>query len=78
MLNSGNLSLLAQAAFDGNFHQMQHLIDIGTDINAAGSNGNALFLAIENANVDVVNYLLSLGANPRACHQLSQMTEAAK
>jgi ankyrin repeat protein len=64
MLNSGNPSLLAQAAFDGNFHQIQQLIDIGTDINEAGSNGNALFLAIENANVDVVNYLLSLGANP--------------
>ncbi|MBD1843116.1 ankyrin repeat domain-containing protein [Cyanobacteria bacterium FACHB-63] len=64
MLNSETPSYFAKAAFNGDFHQMQQFIDAGVDIDAAGTNGNALFLAVENANAEVVNYLLSLGADP--------------
>lgn len=65
MVSSGDIDSFVKAAYDCNFHLMQQYIDAGVDINAVGSFGNALYVAINNGDsADVVNYLLSQGANP--------------
>lgn len=64
MLNPNDPSSLAKAAYDCDFHQIHQLIEAGADINAVGPTGTALYAAVLNGDADVVNYLLSLGANP--------------
>ncbi|MBW4691696.1 MAG: ankyrin repeat domain-containing protein [Lyngbya sp. HA4199-MV5] len=65
MVSSDEINSFVKAAYDCNFHLMQQFIDVGIDIDAVGSFGTALYVAINNGDsADVVNYLLSQGANP--------------
>ena len=64
MLNSDDIDSFVKAAYDDNFHLMQQFIDVGIDIDAAGSFVNALVAINNGDSADVVNYFLCQGANP--------------
>ena len=53
-----------QAAFDGDLTAVRSYVEAGVDINLAPKWENALHQAIENMQVEVVQYLLEAGADP--------------
>lgn len=55
---------LTDAAFNGDLDTVRSLIEAGADVNAVGRVWNPLQAAIENDQIEVVRYLLSVGANP--------------
>ncbi|MCI0662098.1 MAG: ankyrin repeat domain-containing protein [Acidobacteria bacterium] len=54
---------LVQASFDGRLDLVRSLIEEGVNINRMGHNWNPLHAAIENWQIDVINHLLTSGAD---------------
>ena len=54
---------LVQACFTGRLNLVRSLVEEGVDINAMGRIWNPLHAAIENEQIDVINYLLTSGAD---------------
>ena len=63
-INDTNQDLFVNAAFDGDLTAVRSFLDAGADINLAPRWWNALHAAIENMQVEVVQYLLEAGADP--------------
>jgi len=59
---------LVQAASDGDVARVEKLLIAGVDINRAGAGGNPLHAAVENAQSDMVKFLIKAGADPNRSH----------
>lgn len=68
MNNNINEDTMLNAAFDGDIKTVSVCLSHGLDINAAPVWWNSLHYAIENSQVDMIVYLLKMGADPdRMC-----------
>ncbi|MCL5271739.1 MAG: ankyrin repeat domain-containing protein, partial [Gammaproteobacteria bacterium] len=63
-------STIHTAARDGRLTELVNLISSGVDINLQLINGKtALYIAVQNKQVDIVKFLLKQGANPELSHK---------
>jgi ankyrin repeat protein len=54
---------LVQASFDGHLDHVRTLLEEGVDIDGTGRIWNPLHAAIENEHINVINYVLTTGAD---------------
>lgn len=63
-VEKGGNNALMFAARAGDLASARHLVDAGSDVNASNAFGTSpLIMAVHSGNVDLINYLLSRGAN---------------